>query len=397
MEEEWIIRIRDQDREFVGEVDDETAFEARVRWLGAGSWALSVAADSQSAELLQQPGAGIQFEVAGRIVLSGPATKLEDQVSEQDGPPTASDTGLITVTGVDDTYGFRRVIYPDPAVAITSGGVKHPVERTTITGPAETVIGTLINQQAGPAALPGRRHPGLVVPASQGRGPTVTSAERFADLHEHAWALAEGANLGWRVVQHDTDLVVEFWEPADLTDEIAFAVELGNVASYTYELTPPEVTHLIYGVGGEGTDREFYQYVQTSLLWPGVVVEEFVDARDLPQQPETPGDPDWQDPAVATAQRAQERFAEARATQTVAFDLLPTEGLVWGVDVDLGDQVSFLTDRGPVTDQIREVVYRRDASTGQTITPIVGDPIHIPAVYRALRRLRRDVQALQTT
>ncbi|WP_304454448.1 hypothetical protein [Nocardiopsis sp. YSL2] len=261
------------------------------------------------------------------------------------GRPDGAETS--TFTGISDTSAFRLIIYPLYTTAIAATGVKHTVDRTKITGPAETVMGTLIDQQAGAAALTARRHPGLVIPISQGRGPTITSAERFTDLHEHTFFLGAGANLGWRELQNGAVLEAGVYEPRDLTGEMGFSVELGNVDTYTYELTPPEVTHLIIGARGQGADRLLFQYVQASPLWPNLVIEEFNDSRDLKQQADGPEDTEWVAPAVATAQQAEERFAEGAATQTVAFDLLPTDGLIWGEDVDLGDRVNFDTPGGP--------------------------------------------------
>ncbi|QVJ00320.1 hypothetical protein KGD82_16285 [Nocardiopsis eucommiae] len=394
--DEWVIRVRNADREMIGEIDDEQELEIHDRHLDHGAWKIMVDADTDSAQLLEE-GAGIQFEVDGQVVFSGPIDRLVSEITDDAGTDNPDGAETSTFTGISDTSAFRRIIYPSHTTAITPTGVKHQVDRTAITGPAETVIGTLISRQAGPAALTTRRHPGLTVPTSQGRGPTITSSERFTDLHEHAFALAAGAGLGWRVLQHGTDLLFGVYEPRDLTDDMGFSVELGNVATYTYELTPPEVTHYIIGAGGEGADRLLFQYTQLSPLWPGLVIEEFKDSRDLAQAPSGPDDTEWVDPKIASAQQAEERFAEAAAQQTVAFDLLPTEGLVWNTDVGLGDRVNFATPRGTVTDLIREVVYRRTPADGQTITPIVGDAVHLPRTYRALRRLRREVAALAAT
>ncbi|KOX12497.1 hypothetical protein [Nocardiopsis sp. NRRL B-16309] len=86
-------------------------------------------------------------------------------------------------------------------------------------------------------------------------GPTITSAERFTDLHEHTFSLGADANLGWRVLQNGTVLEFGMHEPRGLTQEMGFSVELGNLDTYTYELTPPEVTHLVIGAGGDPPDH----------------------------------------------------------------------------------------------------------------------------------------------
>jgi hypothetical protein len=123
--DDWIIGVRDVDHNMIGEIDDEQELEIRDRHLSHGAW---------------------KIVVDGRTVFSGPTTRMVSEVTDDnagtDRPDGAETT---TFTGISDTSAFRRIIYPRSATPITSTGVKHSVDRTKVTGAAETVIGTLIN------------------------------------------------------------------------------------------------------------------------------------------------------------------------------------------------------------------------------------------------------------
>ncbi|WP_304454447.1 hypothetical protein [Nocardiopsis sp. YSL2] len=69
--DEWVIRVRNANREMIGEIDDEQELEIRDRHLAHGAWKIVVDADTDSAALLEE-GNGIAFEVNGRTVFSGP-------------------------------------------------------------------------------------------------------------------------------------------------------------------------------------------------------------------------------------------------------------------------------------------------------------------------------------
>src|SRR5690606_38378087 len=93
----------------------------------------------------------------------------------------------------------------------------------------------------------------------------------FDSLLEALWGIGEIAGLGVRVVQQGTSLVLDVYEPADRSAQVRFSVGLGNLASYSYSLTPPEVTDIVVGVGGEGQARVFFRFTQRDPLWPGLV------------------------------------------------------------------------------------------------------------------------------
>src|SRR5690606_11111872 len=142
----------------------------------------------------------------------------------------------------------------------------------------------------------------------------------------------------------------------------------GNLAEYTYSLTPPEGTDVVVGVGGEGQARVFYRFLRRDPLWPGLAREEFGDRRDG-DPALSPGDDGSVLPEATALASAAERAAEAGGKASVESAPIDTDALAWGRDYWLGDVVTGETEIGPVTDVIREVRYTRSAEDGQRIEP----------------------------
>lgn len=385
--EEWQLLVRDDQLAHIGVVDDELELEVIDRHLGLGAWRVVVDARSPSAELLRTGEGILLVTSSGETLLSGPTRPSERQRD------VGSDT--ITFTGVSDTAVLSRLCWPRPAQDIPATGALQDDAYYVTAGPAETVMRTLVDVNAGPSARAERQVPGLVVPASQDRGPVIESKTRFDNLLDTLWGIGAVAGLGVRVVQQGTDLVVDIYEPVDRSDEVRFGMGLGNLASYSYSLTPPEVTDIVVGIGGEGRQRVFYRFLRRDPLWPGLVREEFVDRRDVNPDAQ-PSDDDYVDPEAAALASADERFAAAGGKASVEFVPIDTDAVAWGRDYWLGDVVTAETEIGPVTDVIREVRYTRSAEDGQRIEPAIGEPQDTPAIYRRVARLRRDVDQLQT-
>src|SRR5690606_18594799 len=321
--EEWQLLVRDDQLAHIGVVDDELELEVIDRHLGLGAWRVVVDARSPSAELLRTGEGILLVTSSGETLLSGPTRPSERQRD------VGSDT--ITFTGVSDTAVLSRLCWPRPAQDIPATGALQDDAYYVTSGPAETVMRTLVDVNAGPSARAERQVPGLVVPASQDRGPVIESQTRFDNLLDTLWGIGAVAGLGVRVVQQGTDLVVDIYEPVDRSDEVRFGMGLGNLASYSYSLTPPEVTDIVVGIGGEGRQRVFYRFLRRDPLWPGLVREEFVDRRDVNPDAQ-PSDDDYVDPEAAALASADERFAEAGGKASVTFVPIDTDAVAWGRD-----------------------------------------------------------------
>ncbi len=387
---EWQLWVRDHQRRWLGIVDDDVDFTATSRHLALGAWRVTVDASSPSADLLRA-GEGIALlDESGHVLLSGPKRPMERT-------HTSGAENTLTFSGVDDTAQLARIVYPSPNTPITEAGVQHGAQYWTRSGPAEDVLLELIAANAGPDAIDDRALPGLRIPASEGRGHEVSSQLRLDNLLEAAWSVAGAGDLGFHLVQdHDsTDLLVHVYPARDVSDRVRFSPYLGNLGSYEYSASPPEVTDVIVAIGGEGTDRRFYRYQERDPLWPGVVVEEVLDARDLSQEPGE-GDEEWTDPDVASRERATERLRDGAATASVTFEALENEGTQFGRDYALGDVVTAELDLGEVTDIIREVHYSRTPDQGERLRPTLGEPPDQPQIYKRVAALRRDVDQLLT-
>ncbi|WP_435112016.1 siphovirus ReqiPepy6 Gp37-like family protein [Nocardiopsis synnemataformans] len=384
--DEWMLLVRNADLSLAGMIEDETELEATERHLALGAWKVSVPAGSPSADLLLG-GAGILLvDSGGEVLMSGPARPTERSAD--------GDTDTITVTGVSDTAELARLCWPRPTQDIPSSGATQDDAHFVTSGPAETVMRTLIDVNAGPAARVERRLANLSLPASLGRGPVLESQTRFDVLLDALWGIGELGGLGFRVVQRGTSLVWEPYVPVDRSAEVRFSTGLGTLGSYSYSLTPPEVTDIVVGVGGEGQQRRFYRFAQRDPLWPGLVREEFIDRRDV-DPAASPADENYVDPTAAAQQSADERFAEAGGKASVTFEPIDTDAIRWGRDYALGDVVVAETEIGDVADIIREVKYTRTPDAGPRVEPSIGDAQDQPAIYKRVARLRRDVDSLQ--
>ncbi|MCY9786825.1 siphovirus ReqiPepy6 Gp37-like family protein [Nocardiopsis sp. EMB25] len=386
MSDEWMLLVRNPDLSLAGLIEDEVALEATERHLALGAWKVSVPAGSTSADLLLS-GAGILLlDGDGQVLLSGPARPTERAADGE------SDT--VTVSGVTDTAALARLCWPRPSQTIPTTGATQDDAHYVTTGPAETVMRTLIDVNAGGSALADRQVSGLVLPASQGRGPTIESKTRFDVLLDALWGIGQTGGIGFRVVQQGASLVWEPYVPVDRSAQVRFSTGLGTLGSYSYSLTPPEVTDIVVGVGGEGQARRFYRFTQPDPLWPDLAREEFIDRRDV-DPAATPGSDGYVDPDAAAQASADERFAEAGGKASVTFEPIETDAIRWGRDYWLGDIVTAETEIGDVTDIIREVTYTRTPDEGPRIEPSIGDAQDAPAIYQRVARLRRDVDQLQ--
>lgn len=391
------IRVRDGMRQTVGTVGAPISFEAILRHEPPSTWTLTLPADDPMATHLV-PGAGIRFRTGQGELLSGPAKTIsESRGGQQGGDPDAGGAGegpggTLTVSGEDDTAVLaRRLVYPDPTVSLDSTATTMGTGHYAVSGAAETAMRDLVTVQAGPGALTDRQVPGLTLATDQARGANVEDQFRFAELLPSLQKLATSGGLGFRVRQTGTDRQFQVYEPADLSGTARYSLGLGNLNSYSYEITPPTVTDVIVGVGGQDTAREFYRFTRVDPVWPDIRVEQFVDRRDL--------EPGTAEADSKTGQEAQERLDEGVGSAKISFEPIDTPNLTMFTDVGLGDTVSLELARGTVTQVIREIRVTLDDQQGWRAVPVIGadGTTSSPQIYQAVGRLIRRVQHLETS
>lgn len=395
------IRVRDSNRAQRGVVGEPVKFETILRHNSSRSstWTLKLPADDPIATRFT-PGWGVRLMGEQGQVMSGHARTIQESVgqgqggdADAGGDPEAGISSMLTISGREDTGVLgRRVAWPDPQATITESGMTFSSGAThyAVSGAAETALRTLVDTQAGPSAQTHRHIPGLILAADQGRGATVEDEFRFTPLLEATRGLATRGGVGYRIAQVGTDLQFQVYEPQDLSGKARYGLGLGNLNSYSYEVSPPEVTDVIVGVGGQGDAREFYRFTRVDPVWPDIRVEQFVDRRDL--------DPAKANTQTLAQQEAQQRLDEGSGTAKVTFEPIDTNRLVMFRDVGLGDTVKLELARGSLTEVIREIRVTLDQQQGWRAVPVVGadGATSSPQIYQAVGRLIRDMQHLET-
>lgn len=371
-----ILRVRDSTLERVAEVDDYTSLEAVLRFRRLSAWALTLPADTDAAQALLEPGAGLVIVRDGETILSGPRVKFERKWS------AAGD--LLQVSGVDDlVHVAGRLAHPDPAVGIVAGatGQSHDVR----TGALETVLRAYVNVNAGPGALAARQVPGIALEAvDAGQGSTVTGRARWQGLLEFLDGLAVvGGDLGFRVRDEGAGILrFEVYTPTDRSTSAIFAPEFGNLAGFTYSAGRPRVTHVVVGGGGVGISRTYTEETAAAAATWGRI-EGFRDRRDTT------------DP-VELEETATEFLAENGPVAGLSISPLDTDAVTYGVDYALGDRVTVRVAGVPISDVVREVTIVLDES-GETVKPQVAAPSTGAALsmLEEIRRLRSRVSTIE--
>ncbi|MFW0120277.1 Gp37-like protein [Rothia sp. P5764] len=281
--------------------------------------------------------------------------------------------GTLTISGRCELHRLAdRVVYPDPTKEPGAQGRA----RYDLRGPAETIIKTLVNLNAGPAALSARRSPALVVAESRGLGGNTSCSERFSSLLEACQKVANPAGLRFIATRNDERQIVFDVEPTrDLTRQVRL------VASGDVKNAAPTGNVVIVGGQGEGADRKLKEYTSAPGTW-GHRIETFKDRRD------TNDDTDL-DKAGAEA------LAEAGPRNSASFTLEEDDGTTFGIDFDLGDTITL--EVGPVeyTEQVTsaEITW---TGTGRTVKLGVGpDAENIPAWSPRVNDLAGRLQRLE--
>ena len=266
--------------------------------------------------------------------------------------------------------------WPNPAGDETEQGDEDATY--TVTGPAETVLKTLVAANLGRyPALP------LTVATDLARGDTITVAVRMQPLADVLFPALTQAGLGVSIVQPDDDpgLVLDVYEGT--THATTMTEASGVITGGAWVVTPPTVTRVVVGAAGAGTARVFRTFIDTALeaAWgPKYVREVFVDAADVAVD-----DPDRDD---KLAERAAQALAEGAPTASVDCELAETDRFRYLGAVNLGDTVPVqLAGSPPLTATVTGAVLELTAGDGLVVAVQLGTPTD------QLTRLFRTVAA----
>jgi hypothetical protein len=373
------IEVLDIDLQRQGQIlpDNWTDVLAKSALRGVGEWSLSLPADHPRAADLAQPGAGILITGPTGELFSGPVTSPEETADQKDPGASIKFSGTDYLCIVADALA-----YPDPAHAATDQALAYDVR----TGPAETVIRSLIDANIGSSALATRRGifaSKLRLDVDQARGQTLTSSSRFDNLLDQTAGLGKLAGLGFRIEVVDGSLVLRFFTPEDHSADVRLDIANGRLTSYKYTTSAPTVTRPIVGGQGEGVDRHFVERtndaaVAAEAAW-GRRIEAFVDQRQTNVDTEL-------------EQAGDEALTNGAAGDK--FELSPTDDdtMRYQLDWALGDYVTAVTSRGEVA-QIVTKVGLSASKDGIYLAAEVGD---LDSEDLQALQLRRRVTRLET-
>ena len=344
--------------------------ECIIRHNAVGQCAVTVSADHPRIPDVVASGARATIDYLGQQVMSGRVGRCEGT------GPLASST--ITFHVEDDFRLLYRLLgWPNPAGTLAQQGDDGAYD--TVTGPAETVVKTLVSRNAA------RSRPAVTVAGDAGRGAQITSSVRMHPLADRLLPAVDLAGIGVDVRQTGTGLVVDCYQPT--VRRMVLSEESGVVVGWSWSTVAPTATRVVVGGQGEGVARAFVTDVDTDreTEW-GETVEVFRDARDT-------------DDVAVLAARAQEALAEGSPTTGLSLSLTESRGFAYGRTVHVGDRVTTRIAPGAdITDVLREARIVWDTDSGVTVTPVVGERQDDPsallrATINALTKGIRDLRA----
>ncbi|MFD6490678.1 siphovirus ReqiPepy6 Gp37-like family protein [Streptomyces sp. NPDC060188] len=378
------VYARDSTLKRIGRIDDFTSTNVVPRFNAIGAFSLEISADSDKADLLVE-GNGLIFKTAtGDTILSGPIRTV-------DWSRSASDAGKLTVGGLDDTEVLSRyTCWPSPTAVI--GSQSASVYKISAAA-AETAMRALVNLNAGPGALASRKNPLITLATDGVHGAAVTrQVNQFDNLLMVLQDIASAAGLGFRVIQVGSNLQFQVYAPTDRSGTARFSFGLGNLTDASYSTTPPTCTRAIVVAGGGTSPRQCKTYDATDPLFPGLVIEQFVDLTSV--------DTASVDLAAQMDQAGAEALANGAGQGSLAMSPVDIPLLRYGRDYQVGDTVSAQLRGGAwYTDVVREVALNSTASDSTVKATVGGDSSGsgvVARIYSYIAQVKKDVGRLKT-
>lgn len=320
----------------------------------------TIDSDHLRAADLMAPGARVVIYRHGEFQMSGPVRLTAGQF--------AIDAGL-TFTVEDDFRILNNwLAWPVPTAAVTA----QTVEYRTITGPAETVVKTIMAENAARLGFP------LTVAIDQGRGAVGTYTFRFHPAYDRLFPMVDQAGIGVTVKQSGNGLLLDCYAPRNYPHLLS--MESGTIVGGSYSLAGPNATRVVVGGSGDGVARTFRTFPDSAreVDWNDVI-EVMKDARDSGA-----GD--------IYATRANEALADGSPMAGLSLELSESKHFRYGGDgLRVGDLVAAQINGQAYADTLREVRLSWDKSGDQAI-PIIGERKDDPdlALAKRLRALQRD-------
>lgn len=368
----WSITPRDADlHRRLDDISEWASLAPVERYNQVSTWVLEGPADLLD---VFTPDMGCILDRDGKQAVSGTVRAI-DRVYEHDAEGRLVDK--VTVGFIEDSAPlWWRLCWPVPSHALTPTLSTFSASHDVRTGARETILLDYIAANLGPAApIAARRHPGLVLPTSSGRGGTTTWTARMDVLGDVVATLAEAAGLRVRVVHDEPTpstprLLLEITEVTDRSADVVFggpdaARAMGVIDSFRYSLSAPEVTAAIAFAAGEEEARVAAMRVDTTAesIW-NRRVEALVDQRQTDDQ-------------AVVDDALIKRLEEGATPIATAFQISPAGGLEYGTDYFLGDVVGIELPGVPlaISDRrLREVSTTIRPGQVDEVSLVVGAP-----------------------
>lgn len=404
------IEVRDKNLKRIGIIDTWIQLDMVVSFCDQGSWKLLVKAGTPQADLLQRGGGvAIYQDQVEKPILTGQIEDFQKYWTVQQ----HSGVGSLYVGGkTDNKLAYSRLAFPDPSLSV-SQQYSSTVDTRLVTGKSSTLVWNELNKALGPAAIASRRIAGVTVDTLPTFGADKSDSLRYDVVGEKLFAWCADKKTGWQLLYNPNTASIDLdvFVPRDLSKDIRFSPDLGNLREFIWTLSAPTATRAIVACQGDGKGRYLYQKTDTALEaeW-GLQIEVFVDRRDLPLVT----DPATGNPVKASLEVTDEEFTSAVAAVEEAattalsagtgsgnFQIYPidTEQVKFGRDYFVGDIVSVVVDGTEYVDMVREVnITVDDGGNAVSVSPKIGeqgngDPLNL---YKTVFEMREKLRKLET-
>jgi hypothetical protein len=366
------VKIRVYDSAFAakGTIGDPKFVTITQRYNTPGTATVGIPSSHRQVENLITPGARLVYlDEDDQHLMSGYVTRIRGK-----GP---TGTGQIEVDITDDLVLLTHVLgWVIPGDTIMNQGLAG--ENWVLTGPAETVLKTAVQENAiDRLAMP------LTIATDLGRGSDITAKLRFHNLFDRIFPVVDGAGLeaagiGVTIKQVEGGLLLDCFEPNVYPRDLTEAG--GAIVDWSYTLTSMTASRVAVGGQGEAQARAFRYYIDAAReAQSGRKIEVFRDARDVDDVADLPA-------------RGQQSLDDGAPKAGLSMTLAQTKNLRYGKSVSVGDKATFKV--GPnfqITDVLTEAVMSWTADDGWKVTPKVGDreDTSDTMIATALRRMAR--------
>ncbi|MGW5773112.1 siphovirus ReqiPepy6 Gp37-like family protein [Streptomyces longwoodensis] len=401
------VEVRDSALNRIGVIDKWISMDLVVRYCQQGSWQILVAAGTPQADILQKGGGVAIYQDGVPLpILTGQIETFQHYWTTDQHTGAGS---LYFGGKCDNKLAYNRLAFPDPTKPATQQWQADDNGRT-VSGPAGHLVWDELNKALGPGALADRRVAGVVFPSDVAFGKAVSDNLKWDVIGTKLESWIDTTTTGYRFLYDPNAKAINLhlFTPRDLSKDVRFSTDLGNLREFTWSLSAPSVTRVIVACQGEGKTRYLYQQIdaESEAEW-GIQVEQFLDRRDLPIK----ADPTTGQPVKADLGVTDEQFTTAKqavldaATEALTagakngnFQIYPidTPQVKFGRDYFVGDIVTVAVDGTEYTDMVREVSITVDqGGQTETVSPSIGEqgsgnPLNLyKTVFEMREKLRR--------